>query len=582
MRVFRPTLSPLLVLALFAAALSPLAAQQPTTAESVSLDDLKAGQEGVVWTVFQGTRPEPFKVEVTGVVRNALGPGKSLILCQMTDPRVEKMGAVAGMSGSPLYVGGKFAGALSYQLTSFETTHFAGFTPAADLAEVGARVDDAPAALAGERTPAGPAGYAALQPVFTLSGLSPAAAELMQPFFRAQGLSTTALGGSADAGPAKAGPPAALQPGDAVSVALATGDITLAGTGTVSRVDGNRVIAFGHPMASLGQTELPMCSAEIVTIIPSAMESIKVANTGPIIGTITQDRLSAVSGVLGRPPALIDVEVAVHSDHPHTLHFQVVREQQLTPMIIAAGVTEAIVGSNDAGLSNGFRISSNLVFAPGQTLDAHLLYAGPQAFALGLNDFVHDLAQDLQNPYEKIFPSRVAFSVEALPDNPAITIDEFRLSRSRARAGDAVQAQLAWRDFQGAEHREVIAIPIDPAWTGKNLEVVLAPGEALDQLTGRPRVIGAAQLRSFEAYLAAMRDDRPNDGVCVAVLEAASLFSDQTSTTPELPGSLARIAAAADEARFQQHPAYVSLWERHYLPGKLTGMVVRRPLQVPN
>src|SRR5690349_16924073 len=89
-------------------------AGQPGNREIISLDQLKPGQRGEVWTVFRGTEPEPFTVEVTGVVRNALGPGKSLILCQLTDPRVQQMGAVAGMSGSPLYIEGKLAGALSY------------------------------------------------------------------------------------------------------------------------------------------------------------------------------------------------------------------------------------------------------------------------------------------------------------------------------------------------------------------------------------------------------------------------------------------------------------------------------------
>src|SRR6185503_17165015 len=82
----------------------PLQAQQPVNAAIIPLDELKAGQRGEVWTVFQGTQPEPFEVEVTGIVRNAIGPGKSLILCRLTDPRVQHMGAVAGMSGSPLYI----------------------------------------------------------------------------------------------------------------------------------------------------------------------------------------------------------------------------------------------------------------------------------------------------------------------------------------------------------------------------------------------------------------------------------------------------------------------------------------------
>src|SRR6188768_1330561 len=114
------------------AALSSFA-QQPVNAPIIPLSELKPGQRGEVWTVFRGTQPEPFTVEVTGVVQNALGPGKSLILCELTDPRVQKMGAVAGMSGSPLYIDGKLAGALSYQVQRFETVRHAGFTPAADL-----------------------------------------------------------------------------------------------------------------------------------------------------------------------------------------------------------------------------------------------------------------------------------------------------------------------------------------------------------------------------------------------------------------------------------------------------------------
>src|SRR5213593_3857397 len=121
-----------------------LPASQPADAPIIPLDDLKPGQQGEVWTVFRGTEPEPFTVEVTGVLRNALGPGKSLILCQLTDPRVQQMGAVAGMSGSPLYIDGKLAGALSYQIQRFETVRFAGFTPAADLSEVKDRAAQPP------------------------------------------------------------------------------------------------------------------------------------------------------------------------------------------------------------------------------------------------------------------------------------------------------------------------------------------------------------------------------------------------------------------------------------------------------
>lgn len=557
--------------------------QQPVNAPIIPLDELKPGQRGEVWTVFRGTQPEPFAVEVTGVVQNALGPGKSLILCELTDPRVQKMGAVAGMSGSPLYIDGRLAGALSYQIQRFETVRFAGFTPAADLAEVQAKVTPAgkpsPAALVTSTTDSN---YKVLQPAFTLSGLSPAVTEIFAPQFAALGIGASALGGSMSSNSGSAVSAAPLTPGSAVAVALATGDITLAGTGTVSRVDGNQVTAFGHPMMTLGDVALPMCAAEIVTILPSSMSSMKVANTGRIIGTITQDRLSAVSGTLGAGPAMTDVEVVVSSPHApsRTLRFSVARQQQLTPTLVAAGVTQAILGTNDAGFSNGFRLSSDVTFGKSQTLSAQSLYSGPQGFAQGIGEFVKGLSADMQNPYEKTFPSHVSFKVEALEQNPSITLELFHLSRTASRTGETVQATVAWRDFQGETHRDVIDIAIDPAWAGKQLEIVLAPGRALDELTGRPRSLTASQLRSFEAYLTAMRDDRSADGLYLAVTEKSSFFTDESAATPDTPGSIERIARTADEARFRKRDALLPLWEQRILSGKLATATLRRSLSV--
>src|SRR5882724_138382 len=206
-------------------ALTPLVAQ-PVNAPLISLDDLHAGQHGEVWTVFQGHQSEPFKVEVTGVIRNALGPGKSLILCQLTDPRVQNMGAVAGMSGSPLYIDGKLAGALSYQIQRFETVRYAGFTPIADLLEV-SQLDkgehrvptpagfiplerqetrsktgnaQASSSAASPRSGMEASGFSPLTPVFAMGGVSPAIASLFDDRFHALGLNVTAVGGSTSSG----------------------------------------------------------------------------------------------------------------------------------------------------------------------------------------------------------------------------------------------------------------------------------------------------------------------------------------------------------------------------------------------
>jgi hypothetical protein len=565
------------------AALAGRMAAQPVPTGSMPLSELRAGQKGEVWTVFQGTKPEPFAVEVTGVIQNALGPGKSIILCRLTDPRVQDMGAVAGMSGSPLYIDGRFAGALSYQIQRFETVRYAGFTPAADMAEVADRVGsgtpgdltpssgDSPPSTAGAEADAA---FKPMRPVFALGGVSPRTASIMAPQFERLGLGVVALGGGSQGSQAGTAPAAlpALRPGDAVSVALTTGDITLAGTGTVSQVDGNRIVAFGHPMLGMGDVQLPMCSADVVAILPSTLESFKIANIGPVIGCISQDRLSAVSGLLGAGPEMTDVEVITGraGAAQRTIHFQVVRDKRIAPGIMLTGVVEGIFGSNDNQTSEGFRVRSTVTFSPTQTITRDSVYAGQQGFLMGLFEFLNGLSAQLQNPFEAALPRSVQFRVEPLEANPAVTVEHFEVSRSVVRAGDTLQVTLGWRNFQGAEESSTVDVPVDASWTGKTLEVVAVPGRLLDEVTGHGRMFRPGQLRSFDAYVEAMRSTRAEDGLFIAVVERSSLFFDQAVSTPDTPASIERIASAADSARYQRRDALVPLWETHVLSGKVS------------
>jgi uncharacterized Zn-binding protein involved in type VI secretion len=578
-----------LILTLCLLASASVTKAQPVSGEIMPLSEVRAGQRGEVWTVFQGTKPEPFAVEVSGVVLNALGPGKSIILCKLTDPRVQDMGAVAGMSGSPLYIDGKFAGALSYQMQRFETVHFAGFTPAADMQEVadrvGARQQEPSEPATSTSTAADPGStFTAMRPVFALGGVSPQTASIMASRFESLGLGVVALGGGSigQQGPAsQVQPLPALRPGDAVSVALSTGDVTLAGTGTVSRVDGSRIVAFGHPMLGLGDVQLPMCSADVVAILPSTMESFKIANIGPVIGCISQDRLSAVSGLLGAGPEMTDVQVvAGRGARQRTIRFQVVRDKRIAPMIMLTGIVEAVFGSNDSEPGEGFRIVSTVTFSPTQKLSRAVVYAGQQGFLMGMFDFMAGLTAELQNPFEKALPRSVEFHVEALEENPAVTVEQFLVSRSVVRAGETLHVTLGWRDFQGSEDSSTIDIPVDPSWTGKTLEVLAVPGRVLDELTGHGRMFRPGQLRSFDAYLEAMRGSRPEDGLCIAVVEKSALFFDQAVSTPEAPASIERISGAADSARYQRRDALVSLWETRILQGKVSFTDFHRTVRV--
>ncbi|MDI1248283.1 MAG: SpoIVB peptidase S55 domain-containing protein [Lacunisphaera sp.] len=569
----------------------------PVNAPLIPLAELQPGMKGEVWTVFQGRDSEPFTVQVTGILRNALGPGKSMILCELTDPRVQNMGAVAGMSGSPLYIGGKLAGVLAYQIQRFETVRYAGFTPISDMLEVSTLPPGrdsfvpTPIPVKGDRgntratgPVAAPAPFTAITPAFSLGGLAPDVAALLEPQFAALGLSVNALGGNdggSDNPAPDSAPPKSLRPGDVVAVALAVGDISLAGTGTVSYVDGNRILAFGHPMLSLGATELPMASAEIVTILPSQYNSIKLSNTGGIIGSFSQDRLSGIYGELGRKPAMVPVDI----DFParlnrKSLHFEVVRNEQVLPTIAATGLAQAVMGSNESGLAQGFKVTTTVSFPGSAPVELSQLYPGPQGFRQGLGDFVGNLSLWLFNPYERVFPERIRFSIEDTPETPSGTIEQMQVSRAEASPGSPLTVTIGWRGFQNESATETVSFTVPPEWAGKQLEVVLTTGPALDEFTGRARAVPVAQLRSFEEYISALRDFRQSDGLYLAVVEKARLMTDQRATTPDMPGSLERIARQADEARFQRKEAVETLWEQRVLPGRLFNILVRRPLVI--
>jgi len=569
---------------------------------------------GEVWTVFRGTEPEPFEVEFTGVIHNGLGPGKSLILCELTDERVQKMGAVAGMSGSPLYIDGKLAGALSYQVQKFETVRYAGFTPVADLIEVGdksqqtlgqqhaalaamsARVgmDEPPASGSPSKEGLRPrsleetrqtedSGLKPLTPVFMLSGVSPRVVDWLRPQFAELGLQVSALGGNTTG--ISAGETSEnerlLKAGDAVAVALTTGDITLAATGTVSYVAGDRLIAFGHPMMSLGEVALPMARAEIVTILPSSENSVKIANTGDLIGTINQDRLSAIAGHFGNAPAMLPIEVTIEEmkaangtetgeiQAQRTLTFEAVRHPQLTPLAIGVGAAQATLGSNDAGLTQGARLVAEFHFAGEEPLRFETLLPGSQGGMQGIGELVRGINALMQNPYEPVFPTEVKLRLTPLPENPITTIETVQLSRSEIAPGEQLTVTLQWRNFQGEVGRERVRIPIAPEWLGRSLDIIIARGELLDQVTGRQFIQTSTQLRSFSAFLDFVREGRNSEGLHIAVVENSRLFFDQAQATRELPGSLARIATRADSARYQSRRSQAVLWETRILPDRL-------------
>src|SRR3984957_4675453 len=139
-----------LFFSLIAVAQKPDSAQTPPT---IPVSQIHVGMRGVAYTVFQGVKPESMEVEVLGVLHNVNGPKGDVILVRLHGQKVEYTGVVAGMSGSPVYLDGKLAGALAFRIGEFSKEPIAGVTPIADMLEINA-LDRSPAEEAAAVKPA--------------------------------------------------------------------------------------------------------------------------------------------------------------------------------------------------------------------------------------------------------------------------------------------------------------------------------------------------------------------------------------------------------------------------------------------
>ena len=261
--------------------------------------------QGYAYTIFAGDQIEKFDLEVIGVMPNFLGPRQSIILVQLKGPKVEHTGVVAGMSGSPVYLDGKLAGALSLKLGVFTKEAIAGVTPIEDVMHPEVNGNAQPVDSRNNwRCRTKPLRARACLPVPRWSRLprrwcspdfSPPRCSNLRRKFRA-----TDSWRRRAAQSAPRPDDAHLAPGDMAGMVLVRGDASINSACTVTAVQADRVFLCGHPFLSLGDVQLPMARSRVVTTLASELASTKIVNVGGSIGTIVGDHLTAVTGKLGR------------------------------------------------------------------------------------------------------------------------------------------------------------------------------------------------------------------------------------------------------------------------------------------
>ncbi len=289
--------------------------------DAFPVEDIVAGDAVDGLTVVRGTTPTTFTGEVLGVLEDGIAPDVDMVMVDIAMPEMARTGGIwQGMSGSPVYAGdGRLIGAVAYGLSNGPSP-IAGVTPYADMDDYLAGAD------AGTPTGRVPLTSADARTIATRAGISPAEAargfrELPMPVgitgvtsrrlaqlqskdstFAQKDSYVLGRAAAADAGAET------MVAGGNMAASLSFGDITMAGVGTVTSVCAGRVVGFGHPMAFLGSSTLGLHPADAVYVQPDSLGApFKVANIGPAVGTVTDDRITGITGTFGAVPSAITV-----------------------------------------------------------------------------------------------------------------------------------------------------------------------------------------------------------------------------------------------------------------------------------
>jgi SpoIVB peptidase S55 len=569
----------------------------------MGIDDIRPGMVGIGRTVFDGTHVEEFKANIIGVLENVIGTHRNLILAKLEGGPLAHTGVIAGMSGSPVYVDGKLIGAVSYALGSFSKEPIAGITPIAEMTKsttfnevrpLGARVTvDYPVtqeslvaafgkALNWNRPfserpndaqlngASGVAGFngsqlgTLLRPIATplvMSGFEPELADFFGGAFRELGFIPT--GGSAGgtrAGEAKYEGP--LKPGDAVGVMLVGGDLQLGGTGTVTHIDGDRVYAFGHPMYNLGPIEFPMTRAYVYTVLPSLFSSMKLSTTGETIGTVVQDRATAIAGRLGAGPRMIPITITLESGRAatQTFNFKVVNDQLFGPLMTYASILNTLGSYERQFGAASFTVRGSATVRKHDAISFNNLFAGEQSSMGAAAYVVAPITYLMGNHYEKVDVEGVNISFATAEEPKTAILERVWLDDPRPRAGRSVPLKVLYRTYRGEEVVRTVPIEIPANATG-NLSLMVSDGARLGQI--EQREARSPQPKSVDQMIRALNKGRRNNTLYVKLLGSepgAVVNGELLSSLP--PSVLGVLEGDRNSGNFNPlNSATISEWE---------------------
>jgi hypothetical protein len=448
------------------------------------LKDIRPGMRATCKTVFQGVQVEEFELEIIEVMRNVY-PQNDVLLVRLLSPKAQETGVVAGMSGSPVYIDGKLIGALAYRFGTFTKEAIGGITPIEQMLAIvekeKIREQERQQLGAGEPFPANfslgdwanlSEREQAFFEFFTRNSVSHPVSQGLVPLQipisvagvqlpgdskfpgRFEQLGFQLISGGASSGAANSA--VALVPGGAVAGVIFDGDVSLSAVGTVTHVDGNQVLAFGHPFIGSGAVSIPMASAKILATISSTYYSYKMAEVASIVGNIHQDRISGIMGVIGSPSEMFPVNVNYESPFQEKVHyrFRVASDKSLNSMIpfylwfaLSATLQSARMGSGEFST----QLTGKIALANSEDIILDNYFSSPQPgedAGLATLDVAIFTAYLLTNSFVPARIESIDLNFKSDLGSQTAQIESIWSDKSRLKPGDDLNLYLFIRPFQ--------------------------------------------------------------------------------------------------------------------------------------
>lgn len=516
------------------------------------LDEVRAGQRGFGLSVFAGGEPERFQVEVLGVWRQ-VGPDTSYILARLSGRDLETSGVVAGMSGSPVYLDDRLAGAVAFAWP-FSLQAIAGITPIeamqrlSSVASTGASPTlDEPVALrdliGGRLPPELLRRRLALLARSPVSGASSGVTWTAFGFGRqTQDLLAGGLGSIAPAGREGTGEASVLTPGAAVAGVLVDGDLQLAATGTVTQRDGERILAFGHPFLGVGPIELPMATATVITVLANQLNSFKLTNLGAVVGSFDLDRMTGVRGELGRQARMTPVQITVDGDRSRDFELRLAGIPLVTPALVAIsilGTLEAVTqaaGSQGLDLTARFEIAGRGVLEIEQSFDGDSTGMEAALYLLAVTDYL------LNNRLEDVELTGLQVDLSQYPAPRIARLVEAHASKTLVQPGDTVSLYLDLIAYRGERQRRSVDLVLPTGIPDGRYSLLVGDGVTLD--LARLSIEQTSPV-SFGQALAFLRSLHSRRELVVLGVFGGKGLAVAGEVLPRLPGSVRSLWGAA-------------------------------------